>query len=69
MMCQGHHVVILEDLIGTEWRPPVMWVEWFREYMFLKPEERLLEVSSNIIGFLGVRNLEEQEQLTFLFSG
>ena len=69
MMCQGHDVVILEDLIGTEWRPPVMWVEWFREYMFLKPEERLLEVSSNIIGFLGVRNLEEQEQLTFLFSG
>ncbi len=55
MMCQGHDVVILEDLIGTEWRPPVMWVEWFMEYKFIKPKESFLEVSSNIIGFLAVR--------------
>ena len=44
LMCQGHDVVILEDLIGTVWRPPVMWVEWFRDYKFVKPEESLLEV-------------------------
>ena len=44
MMCQGHDVVILEDFLGSVWRPPVMWVEWFRDYKFVKPEEGLLEV-------------------------
>ena len=44
MMCQGHDVVILEDLIGSVWRPPVMWVEWYRDYMFVRPEDRFLEV-------------------------
>ena len=57
MICQGHDVVILEDLKGTAWRPPVMWVEWFREYKFIKPEESYSEVSSNIIGFLEVRKM------------
>ena len=47
MMCQGHDVVILEDLKKTEWRPPVMWVEWFLDYKFIKPEEKFFEVSSN----------------------
>ena len=45
MMRQGHDVVILEDLIGTVWRPPVMWVEWFRDYKWIKSEkESFLEV-------------------------
>ena len=44
-MRQGHDVVILEDLIGTAWRPPVMWVEWFRDYKWIKSEkESFLEV-------------------------
>ena len=77
-MCQGHDIVILEDLIGTEWRPPVMWIEWFMEYKFIKPDERFLDVPSNMLGFLEVRKwckimlliyLEEQEQLTLLLPG
>ena len=30
---EGHDVVILHDL-DPKLRPPIMWVEWFREYKF-----------------------------------
>ena len=32
---EGHDVVILDDL-DPRLRPPVIWVEWFREYKYFK---------------------------------
>ena len=33
ILCQGHDIVILEDIKSSSWRPPVLWIEWFRNYM------------------------------------
>ena len=40
---EGHDVVILEDL-SEEFRPPVMLIEWFRDYLFVDKKANLLEV-------------------------
>ena len=41
---EGHDVVILADL-PAQFRPPVIWVEWFMEYQFADIKTLLLEVS------------------------
>ena len=33
MVFQGHDVVILDDLKSMSWRPPVIWIEWFTDYL------------------------------------
>ena len=43
---EGHDVVILADL-PAQFRPPVIWVEWFREYQFADITKYLLEVKSS----------------------
>ena len=30
---EGHDVIILDDL-SEDFRPPIIWTEWFREYIF-----------------------------------
>ena len=40
---EGHDVVILDDLT-EDFRPPVIWTEWFRDYQFLDFKEFILEV-------------------------
>ena len=40
---EGHDVVILSDL-PAQFRPPVVWVEWFKEYQFADIKTFLLEV-------------------------
>ena len=40
---EGHDVVILDDLT-EDFRPPVIWTEWFRDYQFLDLKEFILEV-------------------------
>ena len=40
---EGHDVVILADL-PAQLRPPVIWVEWFREFQFADLSKLLLEV-------------------------
>ena len=40
---EGHDVVILSDL-PAQFRPPVVWVEWFREYQFADIKDLILEV-------------------------
>ena len=42
---EGHDVVILADL-PAQFRPPVIWVEWFREYQFADLKNVILEVRS-----------------------
>ena len=42
---EGHDVVILADL-PAQFRPPVIWVEWFREYQFADIKNVILEVRS-----------------------
>ena len=41
---EGHDVIILADL-PAQFRPPVIWVEWFMEYQFADIKTLLLEVS------------------------
>ena len=43
---EGHDVVILADL-PAQFRPRVMWVEWFREYQFADIKTFLLEVRTH----------------------
>ena len=50
---EGHDVVILDDL-DSKLRPPIMWVEWFREYKYIiynieNKIEVLHSYSSNIL--------------------
>ena len=40
---EGHDVVILEDL-SPDFRPPVILIEWFRDYQFVDVRSHLLEV-------------------------
>ena len=40
---EGHDVVILDDL-SEDFRPPVIWIEWLREYQFFDREKLILEV-------------------------
>ena len=40
---EGHDVVILEDL-SEEFRPPVILIEWFRDFLFVDKKANLLEV-------------------------
>ena len=40
---QGHDVVILDDLKNTSWRPPVLLIEWFRNYKFICANSAKLE--------------------------
>ena len=40
---EGHDVVILADL-PAHFRPPVIWLEWFREYQFADIKNVILEV-------------------------
>ena len=42
---EGHDVVILADL-PAQFRPPVIWVEWFKEYQFADIKTFLLEVTA-----------------------
>ena len=32
---EGHDVVILEDLKHFNFRPPIIWTEWFELYKFV----------------------------------
>ena len=43
MDTEGHDVVILDDL-SEDFRPPVIWIEWLREYQFFDREKLILEV-------------------------
>ena len=43
---QGHDVVILEDMLNHQWRPPILWVEWFRNFQFTDIKNLVLEVGS-----------------------
>ena len=45
---EGHDVVILSDL-PAQFRPPVVWVEWFREFQFADLKNLILEVRNYII--------------------
>ena len=42
---EAHDVVILADLPAA-FRPPVIWLEWFREYQFVDMKNVILEVRS-----------------------
>ena len=46
---EGHDVVILADL-PAQLRPPVIWVEWFREFQFADLSKLLLEVRVRTVG-------------------
>ena len=39
---EGHDVFILQDL-SKDFRPPVIWTEWFRQYQFADIKSHLLE--------------------------
>ena len=43
---QGHDAVILEDMLSHQWRPPILWVEWFRNFQFSNIKNLILEVGS-----------------------
>ena len=45
---EGHDVVILEDL-SEEFRPPVILIEWFRDYLYVDKKAFLLEVRDVIL--------------------
>ena len=32
---EGHDIVILKDLLNFEFRPPIIWVEWFMKYKYV----------------------------------
>ena len=39
---EGHDVVILEDLKHFNFRPPIIWTEWFEMYKFVNISNKLL---------------------------
>ena len=41
---EGHDVVILEDLKHFNFRPPIIWTEWFEMYKFANISNKLLLV-------------------------
>ena len=36
---EGHDVIILQDLVHTTFRPPVIWTEWYALYRFSGKDE------------------------------
>ena len=44
LLFQGHDAVILEDMLSHQWRPPILWVEWFRNFQFSDIKNLILEV-------------------------
>lgn len=36
-------MVILEDMLNHQWRPPILWVEWFRNFQFTDIKNLVLE--------------------------
>ena len=61
---EGHDVVILGDL-SQDFRPPVIWTEWYREYQFANINTHLLEVSreqTNLSEY--TNNLQELDYCT-----
>lgn len=39
----GHDIVILEDLKKSEFHPPIIWIEWFLDYRFIKENGEKIE--------------------------
>ena len=60
---EGHDVIILDDL-SEDFRPPIIWTEWFREFQFVNFTARVLEVrgssegSADLYSDLTLRDLQ-----------